>query len=215
MTENMTPIYHNIAVRMANEGIPVLAIARSLAVASADIFEHLNEAKDAGEIFDVPSNDWPPKGPRHQMFKTKLSETEMMFICRQTFSLTPLQSAFMATLLRNERVDKAKLHTVIENQRRARWTKEQPDEKEPTEPKMVDVIICHLRKKLRIVNRDIEIKTDWGTGYYMVPEVREMVMRTYITKEDKDAEADLERGSDPGSTGPVLHDNSGRSEASL
>ena len=103
----------------------------------------------------------------------------MAFICRQKFKLTPLQAAFLVALLKNSRVDKTKLHMIIENLRNAR-PGTQPNDKEPTEPKMVDVVVCHLRKRLRKLDQVIEIKTNWGDGYFIEPSCRSYVLKTYL-----------------------------------
>jgi two-component system cell cycle response regulator CtrA len=42
-----------------------------------------------------------------------------------------------------------------------------------TEIKIVDVFICNLRKKLKPFG--IDIKTQWGTGYYMTKEAKDAV----------------------------------------
>ncbi|MCW2309680.1 helix-turn-helix domain-containing protein [Rhodobium gokarnense] len=42
--------------------------------------------------------------------------------------------------------------------------------KDEAEPKIVDVFICKLRKKLRLF--DVEIRTVWGQGYALAEETR-------------------------------------------
>lgn len=38
-----------------------------------------------------------------------------------------------------------------------------------TEIKTLDVFITKIRRKLRAIDSEIEIKTDWGVGYYCPP----------------------------------------------
>ena len=79
--------------------------------------------------------------------------------------MTRLQANFMLVLLKREEADKDTLHHVIESQRAIR--RNQPDNPESTDPKMVDVVICNLRKRLRsYFDAGHEtIKTLWGHGY--------------------------------------------------
>lgn len=44
---------------------------------------------------------------------------------------------------------------------------------DPPVPKILDVWLCRLRRKLRA--HDIEIQTIWGRGWYMEPEDRAKV----------------------------------------
>jgi two-component system, cell cycle response regulator CtrA len=44
------------------------------------------------------------------------------------------------------------------------------DKDEPGEDKIVDVMVCKIRKKLKRFG--INIKTHWGRGFYLPPEIR-------------------------------------------
>ena len=57
-------------------------------------------------------------------------------------------------------VSKASLHTALSGI-------DEPD----TDPKIVDVVVCKVRKKLEPFG--IEIQTAWGKGYYLDLEVRQ------------------------------------------
>ena len=80
----------------------------------------------------------------------------------------------MIALLKVDRVEKLKLHHIVEQQRLFR--SQRPNDLTPTDPKMVDVMICKLRKKLLVVDERFVIKTIWGGGYFMDPEVRTLVV---------------------------------------
>jgi hypothetical protein len=58
------------------------------------------------------------------------------------------------------------LHAVIESRR--------PHPKVETEPKIVDVVICKLRKKLEPLG--LRIETVWSCGYFMSDEHRKTAM---------------------------------------
>ena len=53
------------------------------------------------------------------------------------------------------------------------------DKDEPGEEKIVDVLICKIRKKIKPYG--IDIKTHWGRGYYLPAEIR----RQFRTKSNR------------------------------
>ena len=160
----LQPLVPNpIVVRLADEGIPVRAIARAVSIASTDIYEMLRNALAAGLIVEMPKDDWSPGSRRDARLAfngTPLENEESLKVaCARHFRATRLEAAILAVLLKRSEVTKAQLHLVIEQTR--------PNEnRDETDPKMVDVVICHLRKKLKPFA--IEIKTIWGVGY-LVP----------------------------------------------
>lgn len=165
-----------IAVRMADEGIPVRAIARALRTPSEEIYETLRSAILQGIIVAMPKDDWPPGSSRSQraVFNgTPLEEeTALKGACARFFKASPLEAAMLATMLKRDQVTKEQLHAVVESNRPGDHSKEQ------TDPKMVDVMICKLRKKLR--PHEIIIETMWGTGYLIPPRMRETAIDLLI-----------------------------------
>lgn len=147
-----------IIVRLADEGVPIRAIARATAVASSDLYETLREALQGGQILELPKDDWPigsTRAGRNVLVGTPLEqESAMRAACARVFKASPLEAGMLALMLRRNEVTKEQLHTVIEQNR---------GDKDPTDPKMVDVMICKLRKKLLL--HGIKIETMWGTGY--------------------------------------------------
>ncbi len=156
--------------RLANEGIPVAVIARGLDAESGSIRNVIQDAINCGVVTEMPRADWPPTARRADHLPSQLSkeqEKDLLITCRRAFDVTGLQANFLVVLLKREEVDKDTLHNVIESQRAIR--RNQPDNPESVDPKMVDVIICNLRKKLRPFwppGHEV-IKTLWGHGYYM------------------------------------------------
>lgn len=149
-----------IVVRLADEGIPVRAIARAVSIASTEIYEMLRTAIANGMIVEMPKDDWPPGSRRDARLAfsgTPLdNEDALKIACARHFRATRLEASLLAVLLRRSEVTKTQLHHVIEKTR--------PNEnRDETDPKMVDVVICHLRKKLK--PHGITIKTIWGVGY--------------------------------------------------
>ncbi len=149
-----------VVVRMADEGIPVRAIARAIAKSSTDIYEMLRDALAAGSIVEMPKDDWPPgsrRNARTAFNGTPLeSDDALKLACHRFFKATRLEAAILAVMLKRSEVTKGQLHLVIEQNRPS-------DNREETDPKMVDVVICHLRKKLKV--HGLIIKTIWGVGY--------------------------------------------------
>jgi hypothetical protein len=163
------------AARAADEGIPVACIARILASPYSCIMASLQLGVANGTVLEIPRADWPPKTLKHKRlpaFASALSTDDLLFLCRTKLKLTNLEGALTITLLRHERCDKMKLHNVVEQQRFARAS--QPNNLESSDPKMVDVMICKLRKKLKTIDPRLLIETVWGGGYFIAPEVKDI-----------------------------------------
>lgn len=166
------PLLQAVAIRLADEGIPVRAIARSIRMPSEDLYEMLRDAIDAGKIVELPKDDWPvgsQRGQRAAIAGTILENDETLaFACSRFFKSTRQQSAVLAVMLKRNEITKSQIHQILEQNR--------PTEgREATDPKLVDVVICHLRKKLKPHN--IVIETIWGTGYLIPPKGRELAVR--------------------------------------
>lgn len=170
------PIIMPIAINAANEGIPVAAIARIINRPFDVTLEALHEAKDRGSIAELPRPDWPPGTRIHDRLPSipLPSDQDLAFLCGKTFRLTSLEAGFLVALLKNQQVKKTRLHGIVEHQRNTRMN--QPDHKEATDPKMVDVMICKLRKKLKVIDSGLEIKTIWGDGYYVETDMKARIV---------------------------------------
>ena len=180
MSEHHVPTYEAFAapvmIRAANEGIPVAAIARIVQKPYDAVVETLHQAVQHGQIGEMPKADWPPAvkwSDRLPSVPRSANSDDVEFQCRKVFRLTALEAGFMMALLRLGCADKEKLHNIIEQQRATR--SHQPDTMELTDPKMVDVMICKLRKKLRDNGFPECIQTSWGKGYYIEPIEKEKI----------------------------------------
>jgi len=163
------------AVRAAAEGVPVGVIARAIGQPYDRVLAYLQRAKALGAITDIPRADWPNDHMPRERPKTPMPVEEVEFLCRRTFHLTNLEAGFLVVLLRCLFAEKEKLHAVIELQRNTRHLR--PDKQEITDPKMVDVMICKLRKKLAACNPDLTVSTSWGKGYFLEPQVKDLLHR--------------------------------------
>jgi hypothetical protein len=155
-----------IAIRLADEGVPLYAIGRSFKVSSELIREALYVAKEEGRIIDMPREDWPPnslRANRDPMQSKKMDDEDIVFNCVRLFKVTRQQASLLSVLIRRNEVSKDMMHQIIEKCR-------PPNKDDQTDPKMVDVVICNLRK--RIKKTGLKIETMWGCGYFMKPEMR-------------------------------------------
>lgn len=163
--------HRQIAVRLADEGVPVRAIARSIKVSGEDVYLMLKEAMDSGFLVELPKDDWPPgsrRDNRNALAGTIIdNEDALKFACVRLLKVTRLEAIIFAFLLKRAEATKQQLHHVIEQNRPT-------ENREATDPKMIDVIICRLRKKLK--PHDATITTVWGLGYRMEQPDREKVV---------------------------------------
>lgn len=167
--------YAQIAIRLANEGIPVNVIARGLETPAADVRLSLDEALASGRITEMPASDWPPTARRADHLPPHIAaarDADLVTSFMRAFRLTKLMASFMLVLVKREEADKMTLHRVIETQRATRANR--PNTSEETDPKMVDVVICNLRKKLKPFA--LTINTLWGRGYYLDAKDRQAVL---------------------------------------
>lgn len=153
------PPIHDVAAMLADEGVPVRAIARAIKIPGEEVYDILKTAIDEGRLIELPRDDWPP-GLRNNRSQSEkkilgLEDGVLIIACANRFKMTKLQAVVFLTLLRRHEVTKAQLHNAIEQNR--------PENSDPTDQKMVDVVICHIRRKLKPDN--VDIKTIWGVGY--------------------------------------------------
>jgi hypothetical protein len=181
---------HPICARLADEGVPTRAIARSLRHSTDAVRDVIQTAMANGSIAYKPKDDWPPGAHRDDrapawVKDSQVIEQELIFSCVRLFKVTKLQAALLAVMLNKTEVTKDMLHQVIEGRR--------SNLKDETDPKMVDVVVCHLRKRLRPFN--VTIHTLWARGYFMEPAERKRVhdmIAAYIT--GKNTPQELQNG---------------------
>jgi hypothetical protein len=193
---------------LANEGVPICAIARSFSKSAGEVKEVLDDARGRGVIVELPQFDWPPGTSRMRRlpaFMSKISPADFIMAVRDLFKLTVLEAEFVRVLVYNNRADKPKLHSVALKLRVDRSTK--PNSYDDTDPKMVDVVICHLRKKL--TKHEVTIKTLWGSGYFLDEEQRKNILgrvekffAEQVPANDNSPEAGCNAGYGLGPSGP-------------
>jgi hypothetical protein len=156
----------DVMTRLADEGIPLKAIARITKFPCDHVVEVLREALEAGTIIFMPKTDWPigstrdDRAPLH--LAPALDPDTVTINVIQCFRLTKLEAALFLLLVKRREVTRDILHKAT-MQRRS-------PSADDTDPKIVDVMICKLRKKL--IQFDLRIDTIWSCGYTMSPEHR-------------------------------------------
>lgn len=148
----------DFAVRLADEGVPLRAIARATNIPSDDLRLQLQEAQMDGRLLELPRDDWPPGFPRDhralQLSRMTSENKDAIFVAiRQTFCLQPSEVPLLLAMTQHTQMSKKRM-----------------DMSEKT----VDVHICRMRKQLRPF--EIYIKTIWSFGYQMTVEHRRRVM---------------------------------------
>ena len=133
----------DIAIALADEGVPLAAIARAIRVSSSDLREQLHEAQSDGRLLELPSDDWPVGCPRDQRAlqisrMVRENREALHLVAVQLFGLTPSGARVLVKLLETERTSREALHIAL-----SRTTYPVSDSK------IVDVAICSVRKRLK------------------------------------------------------------------
>jgi DNA-binding response OmpR family regulator len=154
-------------IRAADEGVPIGALKR-IFQPQFDIRPIIHQAVASGRLIEMPREDWPPLVPRDQRTPTvaahKLGEDDREATMRMARRLktTKLESRILLVLLRRGHASREQLHMAVEDNRG------NPDEE--TDIKIVDVVVCKLRKKLALVG--LKMGTIHSIGYEMSEEHR-------------------------------------------
>ena len=157
-----------LAVRLADEGVPLRAIARATHVSSSELRERLLDAQAEGRLQQLPPADWPPGYPKDQRSlqlsrMVRDSGDALELVVRQLFGLRSSQSRVLIKLAEHEHVSREALHLAMSR-----------TSDPSTDVKIVDVRICQLRGQLQSFG--IKIQTLWAFGYKLSPESRHKVM---------------------------------------
>lgn len=164
-------LWHHIAVRLADEGVPIKAMARSLFVSYTELMDHLKEAKDHGMILTIPRDDWPVGSRREDRLPDALplemEDTQMTLLAGRVFGLGPAIARMLVVLLRRAEMTKQALHLATQGEAGTKGG--------DAHIKTVDVQIHKLRQKL--TPHGIIIETIWGRGYYVPKESKALAFK--------------------------------------
>ncbi|MGA0564154.1 helix-turn-helix domain-containing protein [Ancylobacter sp. VNQ12] len=161
------PLADHIVVRLADEGVPLSAIGRAVRRPYAEVHAIVVEAREAGHLVAIPPSDWPIGSRRDsrvpESTKIILGEMyQMMTALMRLYGLQPNEAKILAALVKHPDRTKASLHAVIDDDRKSG-------------PKIIDVYICRMRKKLR--PKGIVIETVWGRGVMLPPAARSTILK--------------------------------------
>jgi hypothetical protein len=150
-----------ITVRLADEGVPLCALARAMAASSDTIRSTLCQAQSDGRLLELPKEDWPPGFPRDRraLQISRLVGADrpaVISALQQLFELTATQANLLLTLIQRDSVPKART-----GESRA-------------------VHIHHLRRKLSPFG--IAIATLWGYGYQLSADGRRRIMNMILDR---------------------------------
>ena len=146
-------------INLAYEGVPQRAIARALQLPANEVREVVADAVARGIIAEASESEWPQgsRAPRHPSFAgPPIDEGTLLIAATQSLALTKAQAALFLALVRRKFCTKEILHDIVESRRWAHST--------PTDRKIVGVMICSIRKRLR---GRYTIQTVQGSGYFM------------------------------------------------
>jgi hypothetical protein len=131
------------AVRLADEGVPLRAIARACCIPSDDLRQVLWEAKNDGRLIALPLDEWPPGFPREIVLEASWIDRDLMLRrSMQQFRITATQARLLLALLQRTMVPRTRLDVG---------------------GKAMDVHVHALRKALKDLG--VKLETLWGYGY--------------------------------------------------
>jgi predicted transcriptional regulator len=154
----------------ARQGVAIATISRAIAVPESQVNGVCRRAFEKGDIAAMPpertedvrgaaATELANLRERVETLEfilreteTKRSNTEDLLLGVAHMSRT--ESQIMAALLDRGRASRQAIYSRIYGNR---------NEADQAEPKIVDVMICKLRKKLKVY--DVEVNTIWGYGY--------------------------------------------------
>jgi hypothetical protein len=150
--------WNRTVINLAYEGVPQRAIARALQLPANEVGEVVADAVARGIIAETSESEWPQgsRTPRHPAFAGPPIDEGALLAAAQSLALTKTQAALFLALVRRKFCTNEILHGIIESRRRTHST--------PTGRKIVGVMICSIRKRLR---GRYTIQTVQGSGYFM------------------------------------------------
>ena len=153
-----------IAIRLADEGVPLRAIARATHIPSTRLYQTLVEARMQGRLLCLPRDDWPPGCPRDQRelqlsrMMTRDHDTLILAV-RKLFALPPRPAGLLLLLVQHEQVS---------------------HERTGISRRVCSVYICQIRR--RLAEHGLRIRTLWGYGYQLSQAHRRKAMELILTQ---------------------------------
>jgi hypothetical protein len=145
------PPLSEIAIRLADEGVPLAVIARAVQVPSADLRAQLETAHAQGRLVSLPPHDWHPHDcrPRQALAEDRTRQAAAL---RVLCAATRTEANVLLDLVQKESICKARYPS----------------------PASIDVHVFHLRRKLS--PHGIAVVSMHGFGYRLNPKDRERLL---------------------------------------
>jgi hypothetical protein len=137
----------DVAIRLADEGVPLCAIARATRIPSDELREQLRAAQEDGRLIELPRHDWPPYDTRPRRVVAKDRDQQAVTL-RALTGATRSEANLLLDLCYGQSICKGRYAS----------------------PGAVDVHIFHLRQ--RLAPHDIAILSVLGQGYRLSGEDR-------------------------------------------
>jgi len=150
-------------IHAADEGIPIAALRRIFGTDPALLRVMLHDAVTAGRITVMPAEDWPLLVPRDHRTPTVPPHTpggddrDVVTKMARRLKTTKLESHILLVILRRGYATREQLHDAVEFNR--------GNPADATDKKIVDVVVCKLRKKLDPMG--LTLHTIHAIGYEM------------------------------------------------
>src|SRR5215831_7495321 len=108
----MVPV--ELIIRLANEGVPVQAIARATGWPYAELLPQLQTAQSNGDLVAIPAVDWPAGYPREQKLlhlsrAVANSKADLEVTIRRVFGLSERPAQILLLLLQHPQVPRERI----------------------------------------------------------------------------------------------------------
>lgn len=155
-------------LRLAGEGVPISAIARCMNVPRTEVHEAIMVAVRGARLLAPPPADWPPGQPSSQRRgrAIRYDDIELTVALQRRFQITRQQTLLLLVMLKRSLATKEALHAAAQQVHGPEYE---------TSQKLVDVLICKLRRRMK--RHGFMIGTIWGAGYSLPIGHRKGILR--------------------------------------
>jgi hypothetical protein len=148
-----------VAVRLADEGVPLRVISRATRMPAGEVRAALEAARGEGRLLSLPGDDWPSGYPREaralQLSRLQTVEkATLLAVVQRAYGVTSTQAMVLLLLVQ---------HMVVHKGGHADLNADS-----------FDVHVCKLRRRLAPFG--LKILTVWGRGYQLSVEDRHRAM---------------------------------------
>lgn len=155
-SQERSPTRHSMAIRLADEGVPIGVIARAMQRPYEDVLGWLVDARSRGRILDLPRSDWTPGKVGEGVAEPRpIAGDRAVGNYIAVFGISRCEAVLLDILARRDTGSNQALYKAVS---------------EDADPSIVKVYMCKMRPKL--ARHGITINTLWGYGYELAPEMK-------------------------------------------